>query len=314
MDYEKAYKEAEMRADEAVQKGCLDKELFDIIFPPEDEDERIRKALLDYILKCAITPESKTAFVAYLEKQKERPSDAKLERVIRASRRVLNNWLDGGDNPDVSGDFTELEHAIREYDGEEKQKEQKPNIELIQRSWYMEGYHDREFGKEPKWIIKTGEGGPEYELNPKYGQPLAKEQKPAENYLEWRNIVYYVLKEWLGIGQYMDMFPFNDIVKTLQERYSLPKPAEWSEGNEEMIINILSSLRGYICELEDRGCKSHTEYIQKEIDWLKSLRPSWKPSKEQMKVLLNAEGLLRADKRLAMAQKLAELYEQLKKL
>ncbi len=62
----------------------------------------------------------------------------------------------------------------------EKQKEQKPNIELIQRSWYMEGYHDREFGKEPKWIIKTGEGGPRHEPNPRYGQPLAKEQNPAE--------------------------------------------------------------------------------------------------------------------------------------
>lgn len=60
----------------------------------------------------------------------------------------------------------------------EKKNEQKLDIEPIQRSWYIEGYHDREFGKEPKWIVKTGEGGPRYEENPKYGQMLA-EQKPV---------------------------------------------------------------------------------------------------------------------------------------
>lgn len=58
----------------------------------------------------------------WFEKQKEQPADAKSERVIKAARRVLNNWLDGTDCPDVSGDFAELEYAIREYDGEEKQK------------------------------------------------------------------------------------------------------------------------------------------------------------------------------------------------
>ena len=64
----------------------------------------------------------------WFEKQKEHPTDAKLERVIKAARRVLNNWLDGTDCPDVSGDFGELEYAIREYDGEEKQKESKPEV------------------------------------------------------------------------------------------------------------------------------------------------------------------------------------------
>ena len=57
----------------------------------------------------------------------------------------------------------------------EKQKEQKPNIELIQKSWYLEGYHDGKYNIEPKWLIQTCEGGPRYEENPKYGT-----QKPAE--------------------------------------------------------------------------------------------------------------------------------------
>ena len=57
-------------------------------------------------------------------KEPKHATDSKSERVIKAARSVLNNWLDGTDCPDVSGDFAELEYAIREYDGEEKQKEQ----------------------------------------------------------------------------------------------------------------------------------------------------------------------------------------------
>ena len=57
----------------------------------------------------------------------------------------------------------------------EKQKEQKPNVELVQKSWYLEGYHDGKYNNEPKWLIQTGEGGPRYEENQKYGT-----QKPAD--------------------------------------------------------------------------------------------------------------------------------------
>ena len=39
--YEKKYNEAMLRADEAVQKGCLDKDMFDIIFPPEESEDEV---------------------------------------------------------------------------------------------------------------------------------------------------------------------------------------------------------------------------------------------------------------------------------
>lgn len=95
------------------------------------EEERIRNGLIKYLQDDRdYQPCQDVSFydeaISYLEKQKEQPTDAKLERVIKAARRVLNNWLDGTDCPDVSGDFAELEYAIREYDSEEKQKEQKP--------------------------------------------------------------------------------------------------------------------------------------------------------------------------------------------
>lgn len=99
----------------------------------ESKDDRIRKSLIKFLTDIKESSKSgRTTWavrkedaemckssLAYLEKL------AKSERVIKAARRVLNNWLDGTDCPDVSGDFTELEYAIREYDGDERQKEQK---------------------------------------------------------------------------------------------------------------------------------------------------------------------------------------------
>ena len=57
------------------------------------------------------------------------------------------------------------------------EKHKKPNIELVQRSWYMEGYHDCESNKEPMWVVKAEKGGPKYYANPNYGKQ--KEQKPC---------------------------------------------------------------------------------------------------------------------------------------
>lgn len=134
MDYKKMYKEALERARQALDKIQPEEQgvirLIKDAFPElaESEDERMVKAIThvlyeNYTDAAVIEGVEIAEIVTWLEKQKEKPSDAKLERVIKASRSVLNNWLDGTDCPDVSGDFAELEYAIREYDGEEKQKE-----------------------------------------------------------------------------------------------------------------------------------------------------------------------------------------------
>jgi len=77
MDYKKKYNEAMLRADEAVQKGCLDKGIFDEIFPPEEsEGERIRKEFVALIKEAEARGnywhDLKVAdILAWLEKQKE---------------------------------------------------------------------------------------------------------------------------------------------------------------------------------------------------------------------------------------------------
>lgn len=142
MTQEEKYRKALLEA-RAVLEPCLkysrgkvcaaldsiDKELKSF----ESEDERIREWLVYYFKAIGKSwlhhrDISIEQILAWLEKQKEpkHATDSKSERVIKAARSVLNNWLDGTDCPDVSGDFAELEYAIREYDGDDKQKEQGP--------------------------------------------------------------------------------------------------------------------------------------------------------------------------------------------
>lgn len=101
-------------------------------------------------------------------------------------------------------------------------------------------------------------------------------------------------------------------VLTWLEKQKEQKPAEWSEEDEKMLEGTLM----WLDDLEKQG-----EYVEKERLWLKSIRPvskeslqSWKPSEDQMKALLNAEGYLRAGDQFDSAKKIAELYEQLKRL
>ena len=96
MDYEQKYNEAMLRADEAVQKGCLDKDIFDIIFPPEEsEDERIRKWLVNYFTNIGdawihrdFTCEQ---IRAWLEKQKEQKPELSedIKRTLDDVSRLL---------------------------------------------------------------------------------------------------------------------------------------------------------------------------------------------------------------------------------
>ena len=148
----------------------------------------------------------------------------------------------------------------------EKQKERKFDFELIKQAWYMEGYKDREFGKEPRWIIKTGEGGPEYELNPKYGQPLAKEQKPERINITEMVAKYEATDEYVE-GEYKGK-PVNCMIRAYEQgirdtllKVKEQKPAEWSEEDE-------ANLKRIIRVLED----NESDWSELS-DWLKSLRP-----------------------------------------
>ena len=59
------------------------------------------------------------------------------------------------------------------------------------------------------------------------------------------------------------------------EKQQEQKPAEWSEEDENRLNAVV--------ELLENSSAIHPNYSRRKlIIWLKSLRPSWKPSEEQM--------------------------------
>ena len=92
------------------------------------------------------------------------------------------------------------------------------------------------------------------------------------------------------------------------------KPAEWSEEDEDMLNSCISSIEE---AKENRYAYKETDgdtSYDHEIDWLKSLRPSWKPSEEQMKALKDAVKLYKDTHFERFHTRIESLYEQLKAL
>lgn len=89
------------------------------------------------------------------------------------------------------------------------------------------------------------------------------------------------------------------------------EPAEWSEEDELNCNRIIRFLEPHKTFFPTKETKEEMQNWLK--NRLKSLRPSWKPSEEQMEALQNAERLVRPYYP-EHAKILAELYEQLKAL
>lgn len=241
----------------------------------ESEDERIRKALYEFI-SDTLGDEfdgydfNKREALAYLEKQKD----------------------------EVQRQFNLGVQAGKEEVMYEVEKEQKPNVELIQKSWYMEGYHDGKYNNEPKWLIQTGKGGPRYEENPKY-----ETQKPAE----WSEEDKSKLSTLLGMLTVMRKLNSNDIIVGINSK----------KDREKMFNEIeswLKSLRPQSkqkrhLDMKDQWCcnaawaavRDSDAYNGEEkqfiLDFLQRCEPQphWKPSEEQMEALnkvVNGEVLL----------------------
>ena len=92
--------------------------------------------------------------------------------------------------------------------------------------------------------------------------------------------------------------------------YDLYPKAEWSEEDADMLNCCISSIEE---AKENRYAYKETDgdtSYDREIDWLKSLRPSWKPSEEQMNMLKCTLDYYGSH----APKELVSLYEDLKKL
>ena len=143
-----------------------------------------------------------------------------------------------------------------------------------------------------------------------------KEQKQEWSEEDWK-LLDEVREHIIGVtGDKPDLTPnkIYDGFLDLIDRLKFAKPQlkqEWSKEDEEMIGCIIDDIR----EAKRNSDKEYfKELCDKEIAWLKSLRPSWKPSEEHLSALLavfnDPDNIGSQTCQLA----LTDLYEQLKKL
>ena len=200
---------------------------------------------------------------------------------------------------------------------EDKEKQKEQNSDDVKREWWNKGYLEgrknahipaRELGlpsscdfqKEqkptPNWIPKfldelrskknyfdwdehrDIEGRILAIINwvaPDYFDRKEKEQKPVEkqDYSGLNDFERAIHRGFLCAG--VENVPVTIIKETAQECMAKIKPVEWSEEDEKMISSIIMFLAAFMGNEE-------------KIDFLKSIRPHWKPSEEQMKRLADA--------------------------
>lgn len=144
-----------------------------------------------------------------------------------------------------------------------------------------------------------------------------KEQKSAE-YLD-KDKIYAIMKKLHDLSFSKDILitskeykQIDEIINDVRSLLDYPinqQSVEWSEEDEEKLKAICTYLRDYP-RLAKLGDKSRfNEYC----DFLKLLCPFWKPNEEQIADLCRAEGRLRIEGESVLADKLAELWKQLRK-
>ena len=101
-----------------------------------------------------------------------------------------------------------------------------------------------------------------------------KEQKPAE----WSEEDERTLESFLGWLQgSMGEKTYSSWLKSLPERFSLKPKQEWSEEDKMKIVE----LKTFIAQCNGFNKANR----QKAFNMIDALRPSWKPSKEQIEAL-----------------------------
>jgi len=177
----------------------------------------------------------------------------------------------------------------------EKQKEQKPR-------WEINNPHADVWTRE-KIDAKMEELIDEYHNQQQPAEPSDDELQRHQD--ELHDFKVFAAKQAREHHiSFVHDFEWNNFCGELLSYFNeRQKPAEWSEEDEKWMKLAIHS-----CEM----CGNPVT-----ASWLKSLRPSWKPSEEQMSILKKAVEHYRNDwvgATIKEQNALTSLYEQLKKL
>lgn len=317
----RAYDEALRYAMIYYKEGNEDmKMMMKTCFPvlvEENEDEKIRKEIIEYFENCNI---KHLDWIAWLEKQgtsytKRDVDDAYLKGVRDTKNEIEKQYEANyqirkdiatfifnyrGDIKDRAKwmDYLGIKVSFVEEQGEQKSADKvepkfKVGDTIVEKDFDECGYGTIKDIKDGQYIFTDGSW---MNIDEQGGWQLVKtsanvEQKPAE----WHREDEQNLNACLGYIP--DEFLRRWLSDVVHVKYD--KPA-WSEDDEKMFKSLKTLLN-------DASCYSCTEGVDKILSWLKSLRPQnqWKPSDEQMMALLY---------HCSNGSVLTSLYNNLKKL
>jgi len=252
-----------MTREEAIEvyNGLINqkiREAFEFFAPElaESEDERIRKECISIIKHYGHICEEEGdpcptigKCLAYLEKQKEqKPVQTKAEReYVRTLKSLIADFLRGKEDVDR----TYYQQIYDWLDG--RHIEQNPASTEDMPYITDEHFYEREPADSFKYKLaeymtkcctkKEGPYGYEYGLSAETILKMAEEE--------------------------------------LLKRGVVQKPVKWSEEDEKLLDKIEVMLDSYCDYLEDAS-SNYIPEVRETISRLKSIRPSWKPSEEQM--------------------------------
>ena len=325
MDYEKAYKAVLQTATQWIKDGCTDKEkiCLECVFPElrESEDERIRKELIEALkisktvgeLKFILPEPTREECIAYLEKQKYdrmKPIYDARESFESALEKAWNDYHNGYEKVDkLEDDYVECAHAkgFREgyLFGLEKQKENPKSADSIPSDCVSDAKCE---DKSPK---HSDSDGTDIRDTPAYwkGWDDAMKQKEQKHSNGCFTCDEYEAGRLNGFTA-----GYNKAMKEIDQKEQKPADrfeearkkyqVEWSEKDGIMLGSLINYFEG-----DDLDCTADDV-----VEWLKSLRPSWKPSEEQMKVLYGILVGCRGTWRKDTVTIMESLYQDLKKL
>ena len=265
--YDGALNRAKAAIDNAADKDLV-KGIVTAIFPllRESEDERIRKELINFILYKAkgVSEEQEHSWVVYLYKQKINTEGDFARGYDCGYEACLNShgaeWFEKQKEIPMPNS-TEL---IEMWDKEKKmlkEKDFRDDAWRIAYNAFMDGFAKGTCVK----FEKQKERG-----------PLTKE----EEYILHRIIEHLedetCPSEWISLLHDIYCLPYEK--QKEKKPTNSEKPKEWNEEDVAMIKRVIERIEAEI----QYGDALTMAYGNQEIAWLKSLRPSWKPSEEQM--------------------------------
>ena len=181
---------------------------------------------------------------------------------------------DNGEASDANGHLTGK--ILVEYGAHAKVRDGKRHCEM---DW-------KEFQRLAHYFYELGRGNSEKPNN--HAEWSEKDERMMNRLIDRLNFIQYNTRTdgtSLNISFVNEIEWLKSLPKMLKKKNDDVKKLcsnEWSEEDEEMIGNIIGSLRGYTYYIRQNGnYNNHEAYIQKQIEFLNSLRPSWKPSENK---------------------------------